>query len=75
MNYMEARKLSDGSGWHMTIRNDDRIWTHSCCRTQVPATEEDVRFLASRLLQTKADQRDFNRILSGRAPYRRRTAE
>ena len=42
MNYMEARKLSDGSGWHMTIRNDDRIWTHSCCRTQVPATEEDV---------------------------------
>lgn len=42
MNYQEARKLSDGSGWHMTIRNDDRIWTHSCCREQVPATEDDV---------------------------------
>lgn len=42
MNYQEARKLSDGSGWHMTIRNDDDIWTHTCCRTKVPATAEDV---------------------------------
>lgn len=42
MNYAEACKLSDGSGWHWTIQNDDRIWTHSCCRTQVPATEKDV---------------------------------
>jgi hypothetical protein len=42
MNYMEARELSDHSGWRMTIRNDDRIWTHSCCREQVPATQEDV---------------------------------
>lgn len=43
MNYQEARKLEDGSGWHMTVRNDDRIWTHSCCRDPgPPATDEDV---------------------------------
>ncbi len=26
----------------MTVRNDDRVWAHSCCRTRVPATEKDV---------------------------------
>lgn len=25
MNYREARPLKDGSGWHMTVRNDGRI--------------------------------------------------
>jgi|SRR5581483_8301452 len=43
MNYAEARKLSDGSGWHFTVQNDDRIWTHQCCRDPgPPATEEDA---------------------------------
>lgn len=42
MNYAEARQLADGSGWHFTVRNDDRIWAASCCRTQIPATAEDV---------------------------------
>jgi hypothetical protein len=42
MNYQEARQLSDKSGWHMTIRNDDNVWTHQCCREPgPPATEED----------------------------------
>lgn len=43
MNYAEARRLEDGTGWHFTVRNDDRIWPHACCRTDgPPATEEDV---------------------------------
>jgi hypothetical protein len=42
MNYAEARQLSSGNGWHFTVKNDDRIWTHECCRTTVPATEKDV---------------------------------
>jgi hypothetical protein len=42
MNYAEARKREDGSGWHFTVRNDDRIWPHECCRTPgPPATEEE----------------------------------
>jgi hypothetical protein len=45
VNYQEARALTDGGGWHMTIRNDDMIWTHSCCRERVPATAEDVERL------------------------------
>lgn len=43
MNYAEARRLSDGSGWHFTVRNDSNIWTHQCCCGEgPPATEEDV---------------------------------
>lgn len=42
MNYAEARKLEDGSGWHFTVRNDDRIWTHECCREEVVAGLDDV---------------------------------
>ncbi len=26
VNYYEPRQLADKSGWHMTCRNDDRIW-------------------------------------------------
>jgi hypothetical protein len=38
-----ARELSDGGGWHFTVKNDDRIWTHECCRDPgPPATEEDA---------------------------------
>ncbi len=43
MNYAEARQLSDGGGWHYTVRNDDRIWTHQCCLDPgPPATQDDV---------------------------------
>lgn len=34
MNYAEARQRSDKSGWAFTVRNDDDIWTASCCRTE-----------------------------------------
>jgi hypothetical protein len=42
VNYAQARSLADKSGWHYTVQNDGRVWTHSCCRTQVPATAEQV---------------------------------
>ena len=43
MNYAQARKLEDGSGWRFTVRNDDDIWTHECCRDPgPPATEESM---------------------------------
>lgn len=37
MNYASAREMMgpDGKGtgrWHYTVRNDDRIWRHQCCR-------------------------------------------
>jgi hypothetical protein len=31
MNYGDARELATG-GWHYTIRNDNEIWRHHCCR-------------------------------------------
>lgn len=43
MNYVEARELSDKTGWHMTTMRDHRISPLSCCREQVPATEQDVK--------------------------------
>jgi hypothetical protein len=43
MNYAQARPLEDASGWHFTVRNDDRIWPHPCCREPgPPATPDDV---------------------------------
>src|ERR1041384_8439940 len=32
MNYHEARKLKDGSGWHFTCMNDDQIWPEGYCQ-------------------------------------------
>lgn len=32
MNYYEARRLKDGSGWHFTGMNDGRIWPEGYCR-------------------------------------------
>ncbi len=31
MNYYEARKLSDGAGWHYTWMNDGTIWPVGYC--------------------------------------------
>lgn len=46
MNYAEARQREDKSGWAFTIRNNDRIWTAECCRTEGEshqhATREDA---------------------------------
>lgn len=42
MNYAEARELTGGRGWHFTVKNDDRIWTHQCCRRMRPATAADI---------------------------------
>jgi hypothetical protein len=50
VNYAEARQIEGGGGWHFTVRNDDRIWTHECCRDPgPPATPEDVERFGYRL--------------------------
>lgn len=44
MNYDQPRKLADGSGWHYTSRNDDRIFAIGYCREHPPhATEDEAR--------------------------------
>lgn len=43
MNYAEARQLDDKSGWHFTVKNDNRVWAYHCCREPgSPATGQDV---------------------------------
>lgn len=43
MNYAEARARDDGSGWHFTVRNDDRIWPVADCVNHEPhATREEA---------------------------------
>lgn len=43
MNYAEARARDDGSGWHFTVRNDDRIWPVAACAHHDPhATREEA---------------------------------
>lgn len=36
MNYHEARKLKDKSGWHFTCMNDGHIWPEGYCRDHDP---------------------------------------
>ncbi len=45
MNYAQARQNLEKTGWHFTVRNDNRIWAHECCCTKIPATEEDIKEL------------------------------
>jgi len=44
MNYYEARRLKDGSGWHFTCQNDGRVWPVGNCQEHGPhATAEEAR--------------------------------
>jgi hypothetical protein len=51
MNYYDARPLADGSGFHYTCRNDDRIVSVGYCREHEPhATAEEARACFARYL-------------------------
>jgi len=47
VNYDQPRQLADGSGWHYTTRNDDRIHAIGYCwsdhKDKPHATEEEAR--------------------------------
>lgn len=44
MNYYAARPRADGSGFHYTVRNDDRIWAVGYCAEHSPhATVEEAQ--------------------------------
>jgi hypothetical protein len=36
VNYYEARKLKDGSGWHFTGMHNGQIWREGDCRNHEP---------------------------------------
>lgn len=43
MNYYEARRKVDGSGWHYTCKNDWYVWPVGYCREHEPhATKEEA---------------------------------
>lgn len=60
MNYYEARKLENGSGWHYTCRNDDRIWPVGYCADHEPhATAEEANDCFRRYLLDEISEESY----------------
>lgn len=52
MNYYEPREIQrDGTGWHYTCRNDNRIWAVGYCRDHEGHTTPEEAIACYRLYQ------------------------
>lgn len=60
MNYYAARPRADGSGFHYTVRNDDRIWAVGYCAEHPPhATAEGAQECFRRYLLDGMDVEEY----------------